>query len=74
MTVLADELADIITRMDEHKQRRLLEFAQQLLAETDPPSIEAAPTLKELWDASPDERPQSSATAVARLFGVKKKP
>ncbi|KAB2852872.1 MAG: hypothetical protein F9K46_18805 [Anaerolineae bacterium] len=72
MSVLADESADIITRMDENQQRRLLEFARQLVTGTDQPSTEAAPTLKELWDTSPDERPQSSAVAVARLFGVKK--
>lgn len=66
MTVLADELADIITRMDEHKQRRLLEFAQQLIEETDEIPVKRSYTARELWAMPYAERNRLAMEALAR--------
>ena len=65
MSVLADELADIITRLDENKQRRLLEFAQQLVEEADirvPDTL----TLEELARLPYEERNRAVAAALTR--------
>lgn len=65
MTILADELANIITRMDENKQRRLLEFAQHLMEETDI-SVPDTPTLEQLARLPYEERNRAVAAALAR--------
>lgn len=65
MGVLADKLVDIITRLDEHKQRRLLEFAQQLMEETDI-NVPDTLSLEELARLPYDERNRAVAAALAR--------
>lgn len=66
MSFLADELVDIITRMDEHKQRRLLEFAQHLMEETDQTSVKRSYTARELWAMPYEERNRLAMEALAR--------
>lgn len=66
MSVLADELADIITRLDEHKQRRLLEFAQRLVEEADQTRVKRSYTARELWAMPYEERNRLAMEALAR--------
>ncbi len=66
MTILADELADIITRLDENKQRRLLEFAQHLMEEVDHTPVKRGYTARELWAMPYEERNRLAMEALAR--------
>ncbi len=66
MSVLSDELADIITHLDENKQRGLLEFAQQLVEESDHIPVKRSYTARELWAMPYEERNRLAMEALAR--------